>query len=163
MLSLEFIRAAYRYNQWANERILAAVEKLSDEELTRERVSSKGSLAADLSHVVGTQQTWLSLLVGEETPAHWDAPMTDVIGTLRNHYDASHERLRYYCERISEESLTTPLTREWRGNEYKLIPWQVLYHLQNHGTQHRAEVGIALLELDASPGDLDAIYFFRED
>jgi hypothetical protein len=32
----------------------------------------------------------------------------------------------------------------------------------NHGTQSRAEAGIALTLFDQSPGDLDMILFFRE-
>lgn len=154
------IRAAYRYNKWANDKILAAAAQVGDEDLTRERVSSRGSIAKDLAHIVQTQQGWFAGLIGEP-PVEWEAPQTDVVATLRHHFDASNERYREYTERLRDEDLTAVLKREWRGEVYELIPWQVLFHVANHGTQHRAEVGIALLELDASPGDLDAVFFFE--
>ena len=157
------VRSAYAYNQWANDRLLAAAAKLGDEDLVRERVGSKGSIAADLAHIVATQQGWFSLLAGEERPPRWAPPQEDVISTLRQHFDASHERLRTWTARVSEADLDRPITTEYGGKTYTYLPWQVLFHLANHGTQHRAEVGIALLSLDASPGDLDAVFFFDED
>ena len=160
---LEQIRASYRYNRWANDKVLDAASKVSDEDLVRDRVSSRGSIANDLSHIVGTQQSWFSTLVGEERPARWNPPQTDVIATLRNHYDASHERLRVYTERLTDADLERVIKVSRGGEDYEFLPWRILFHLANHGTQHRAEVGIALLSLDASPGDLDAVFFFDED
>ena len=154
------VRSAYAYNQWANDRLLAAAAKLGDEDLVRERVGSKGSIAADLAHIVATQQGWFSLLAGEERPPRWAPPQEDVISTLRQHFDASHERLRTWTSRVSEADLDRRITTTYQGKEYAWQTWQVLFHLANHGTQHRAEVGIVLLELGASPGDLDAIDFF---
>jgi uncharacterized damage-inducible protein DinB len=160
---LEHIRAAYRYNKWANDRILDAASRVNDEDLVRKRLSSKGSIAADLKHIVSTQQNWFSVLVGEDRPADWNPARTDVIATLRNHYDASHERIRVYSARLTDDDLERVIRVSRGGKDYDFIPWQILFHLANHGTQHRAEVGIALLSLDASPGDLDAVYFFGKD
>jgi uncharacterized damage-inducible protein DinB len=162
---VEQIQTAYRYNEWANNKILAAAAQLDDEELAGQRVGSGGSIANDLSHIVVAQQNWLALLVGEPRPAPWEPPQIDVISTLRQHYDASHERLREHMRRLSEDELTRTITTEWQGEMYTYHTWQILLHLANHGTQHRAEVGIALLALDASPGDLDLddFNFIEED
>jgi uncharacterized damage-inducible protein DinB len=159
---VEHIRTMYAYNQWANNRVLDAAAKLSDKQLAQPRGGSYGSLANDLTHIVRTQQGWFSLLAGEDRPAQWNSPETDVIQTLRNHYDASHERLREYCRRLTDSELTRAITTSYEGKDYTYFPWQVLFHLANHGTQHRAEVGIALLELGASPGDIDVIYYIDE-
>jgi uncharacterized damage-inducible protein DinB len=157
---IDQVRSAYAYNQWANDKVLDAAAQLSDEELTRKRPGSYGSLAADLAHIVSTQQGWLSFLAGEERPPRWEPPREDVIPTLRQHFDASHERLRTWTSRVSEADLDRRVTTTHDGKEYAWQAWQVLFHLANHGTQHRAEAGIVLLELGASPGDLDAIDFF---
>jgi uncharacterized damage-inducible protein DinB len=159
---VEQIQQAYAYNQWANDKVLAAAAGLSDEELTRERTGSKGSIAADLAHIVGAQQGWFSLLAGGERPPRWQPPAEDVIPTLRQHFDASDERLRAWTGRLTEADLDRVIKTTYEGQEYTYLVWQVLFHLANHGTQHRAEVGIALLELGASPGDLDAIFYFEE-
>jgi uncharacterized damage-inducible protein DinB len=37
-----------------------------------------------------------------------------------------------------------------------------LVHMVNHGTQFRAEAGIALTAYGQSPGDLDLLLYFRE-
>ena len=43
--------------------------------------------------------------------------------------------------------------------EYRWPSWQLLNHLVNHSSHHRAEAGLMLASLGHSPGDLDYIYF----
>jgi uncharacterized damage-inducible protein DinB len=157
---VEQIRTAYRYNEWANEKVLAAAAQVDDEELAQQRVSSRGSIVNDLAHIVSAQEGWLGRIVGEESPAPWEAPLVDVMSALRERFDDSHDRLRQYAERLTEDELTRTIGIEWQGDTYEYDVWQILMHLANHGTQHRAEVGIALLALDASPGDLDLDDFY---
>lgn len=159
---LEHIRTLYTYDRWANDKVLVAASQVADEDLASERVISGGSIAVGLAHIVQTQQNWFAGLAGEPPVPDWNPPETDIVATLRQHYDASNERYRAYIERLSEEDLTTLLRREWRGEVFELIPWQVLFHVANHGTQHRDDIGISLLALNASPGDLDAIFFLNE-
>lgn len=157
---VEQVRTVYRYNQWANGKVLDAAAQVSDEELARPRPSSGGSIANDLAHIVRAQETWFARLAGEDRPEPWDPPDAGIISALRSHYYDSHERLHDYTQRLTEDELTRVINIEWQGETYTYRTWQILLHLANHGTQHRAEVGIALLAINASPGDLDIDDFY---
>jgi uncharacterized damage-inducible protein DinB len=152
----------YRYNEWANEKVLAAAASISDEELARERTVSMGSIGQELAHIVAAQEAWSSRLRGEEPTRSSEPPQKDIVASLRKRYDVSHAWLMEYTARLTNDELARVIDVEWQGDVYRYTPWKMLMHLANHGTQHRAEVGIALLALDASPGDLDLDDFYFE-
>jgi uncharacterized damage-inducible protein DinB len=133
------------------------------EELARERVGSGGSIAKYLAHILSAQEGWFARLVDEERPPRPEAPESDIVATLRKRYDESHRRLAEYAARLTEEELARAIDIEWQGETFNYRVWKVLMHLANHGTQHRAEVGIALLSIGASPGDLDLDDFYFRD
>lgn len=157
---VEQVQTACAYNEWANEKVLVAAAGVTDEELARERVVSMGSIAKELAHIVAAQESWSCRLRGEEPSKGPEAPQSNVVSTLRQRYDASHAWLREYTGRLADDELDRVIDVEWQGETYTYTAWKMLMHLANHGTQHRAEVGIALLALDASPGDLDLDDFY---
>ncbi len=62
--------------------------------------------------------------------------------------DSGLERVVRYRSTLDTREHATPL-------------WQILLHLVNHGTQHRAEAGAELTRLGFSPGDVDYIVYIR--
>jgi len=45
------------------------------------------------------------------------------------------------------------------GTPYQAPLAQLITHVVNHGTAHRAETGMLLERLGRSPGDMDYVYF----
>lgn len=147
------------YNQWADEKILAAVEGLSPAELQAPREAYFGSLAAGLNHTLGAQRVWLARWKGQPIEPIRQAPWpTD----WRAAYAEAHAALRAYvgaltaadAERVVRWTDFKGVAREGRLD-------QLVTHVVNHGTQHRAELGLLLERLGRSPGDLDYLYFLR--
>jgi len=53
------IRSLYAYNDWANQRMFAALEKLTEEQLMATRVSSFPSIWESAFHIVAAEWIWL--------------------------------------------------------------------------------------------------------
>ena len=49
------------------------------------------------------------------------------------------------------------------GSPKQRVLWQMMMHLVNHGTQHKAEAAAILTGFGHSPGDIDMIYFLIEN
>jgi uncharacterized damage-inducible protein DinB len=150
------MRRLIAYNQWADERILAAVDGMSDDELARPREAYFGSLASNLRHVLGAQRIWLARWKGQTPPA-MSAPLE---GTLPEAYAASHAALAAYVGPLSDADFDRVVHyRNTKGEPFALPLGQLVPHLVNHGTAHRAESGLLLERMGRSPGDLDYLYF----
>ena len=71
--------------------------------------------------------------------------------------------MRRYLETLTDDRLELPLRyTNTRGQAIELPLWTILIHVINHGTQSRAEAGIALAGMGQSPGDLDFSLFLRQ-
>lgn len=72
--------------------------------------------------------------------------------------------MRSFLAGLTDERLASEITYvSTRSGEVHNDPlWQLMIHVVNHGTQHRAEAAEALTMAGRSPGDLDLLDFFRE-
>jgi uncharacterized damage-inducible protein DinB len=157
MADVKQLRRLIQYNQWADERVLAAIEGLSPEELARPREAYFGSLATNLKHTLGAQRIWLARWKGE--PSRPDEPITV---PWRDAYAETHAALRTYVAQLTDVDADRVVRyTDIRGRAREIVLAQAITHVVNHGTAHRAETGLLLERLGRSPGDLDySLYCF---
>ncbi len=160
------IHNLFDYNYWANGKILAAVEGLTAEQYAATVPGlSYRSVRATLVHMLAAEQIWRRrCLAGESPTALLREADYPTLAALRRLWAEEEAAMRDGLARLTDERLAGPLEyRTTNGTPMREAQlWRLLVHLVNHGTQHRAEVAVALTAWGLSPGDVDLIVYLRE-
>jgi len=161
----EAIRDLFAYNAWANRRILAAAERISEAEYTAVVPGlSHGSIRATLVHALAAEVVWRQRCLEGQSPDRLlnetDLPTFD---DLRSRWATEEAALLAGLAALTDEALAEAFDyRTTRGAPMRDTRWKLLAHTVNHGTQHRAEAAVALTALGHSPGDVDYIIYLRQ-
>jgi uncharacterized damage-inducible protein DinB len=164
MSELELVRALHDYNEWANNHVLDAAKGLTDEEFSRKQGASFESAEGNLAHIVGAQIVWLQRWTGGANPK----PVSEFqkmrgLPSIREAFEKSHAELRSFLASLTEEGFERVLAyRDSAGNPYERPMWQLMSHVVNHGTHHRAETAMAMGLLGKPMRELDYTYFELE-
>jgi uncharacterized damage-inducible protein DinB len=160
MGKLELIRAMYDYNEWANNHVLQTAAQVSEDDFVRPQGASFDSVEGNLAHIVGAQIVWLARWAAGNNPPLGQVQNIKGMGAIRQAFDRSHDELRAYLRGLTEETLDAPMTfTDSRGTQHRRVPWQLLMHVANHGTHHRAETAMALTAMGHPPRQLDYSFF----
>jgi len=161
MSKLELVRGLYAYNDWANNQVLEAASRLTDDEFSRKQGASFESVEGNLAHIVGAQIVWLQRWTGGSNPK----PVLEFqkmrgLTAIRDAFGQSHEGLRAFIGSSSDERLDQVLAyRDSAGNPHERVLWQLMAHVANHGTHHRAETAMAMGAMAKPMRELDYVFF----
>jgi uncharacterized damage-inducible protein DinB len=158
------ILTLFAYNEWANERVLAAAARVAPEQLFAAVGLTYGSLMGALVHVLAAEVVWrMRIAEGVSPPALLIEENFDSLDALVARWQEEREAMRTFLAGLTDEALSEPVRyRTTKGEAHENTLWQLLVHVVNHGTQFRAEAAVALTNDWQSPGDLDFIAFLRE-
>jgi uncharacterized damage-inducible protein DinB len=158
------ILTLYRYNSWANARILKAAANLTPEQFLAPAPFSHGGLRATLLHILTAEWIWRNRWAGHSPSELLSADEFPTFEMLRRRWQTEETLLLTFVGNVSEEALDRSVHyTTTSGKPCENVLWQLMLHLVNHGTQHRSEAAILLTEYGYSPGDLDLIVFLRDE
>jgi uncharacterized damage-inducible protein DinB len=153
----------YRYNAWANARILNAAAQVTAEQFLAPASFSHGGLRTTLVHTLSAEWIWRQRWEGRSPTELLLIENFPTFESLRNRWGEEEKALISFVDNLSEAALNSPLHyRTTSGRPYENTLWHLMVHLVNHGTQHRSEAAAMLTGFGCSPGDLDFIMFLRE-
>jgi uncharacterized damage-inducible protein DinB len=119
---------------------------------------SLGSVRDQILHLIWVDDLWFSQLRGAEPPAPLDPAAFGDGTTARAHWDAVEQRMRDYLAALRDEMLFEKPFPD-HPEDRDLILWQVLLHVVNHGTDHRAQVLRSLNELGVETRSQDYVFY----
>ena len=157
------IQLLYRYNRWANERILNAAANVSGVQFLAPASYPHGGLRGTLTHALFAEWIWRKRWEGDSPIQRIKPEEFPTFDSLRARWLEEDKALDAFIANLTDEKLNAPFQyRNTRGEPLENILWHVMAHLVNHGTQHRSEAAAMLTEFNHSPGDIDLIMFLRE-
>src|SRR6185503_16065088 len=152
------------YNYWARDRVLAAIEPLSDAQFTIVVTSSFGSLRDTLVHVLSAESIWLSRWKGEPRTGMLSAADFPTFASVRTAWQEDESKMRAFFETMTDDGLARVIDyKAFNGQPYATPLFQMLQHVVNHGSYHRGQVTTLLRQFGAPPPKAtDLIVFYRE-
>lgn len=151
MNTVEHLRELFRYNDWANRRIVVALKENSSERATQ-----------ILAHLVTTEQEYFERLYGKDSTGFDFFPDLTVAqcGELAK---ATAERYEKLLRGFDEEGLD--IVARYRTSEGKRCEntyRELLSHVVIHSSIHRGNIMLKLRESGFVPPVIDYIIYLRE-
>lgn len=153
-MRIDDIRYLFAYDRWATERVLARIDGVPDDVWAATDVFDERGLGGVLVHHLGATQRWRHGLQEDGLMPRPEREPLPTPARLREAWQMEWEAWDAWLATLDDAWLM-------RSDEGVAF-WQMLAHVANHGTQHRAEAAALLTQAGRSPGDLDMIFFAEE-
>jgi len=152
-------RHFYDYHFAENRKIWDSyVTPLSDEQFTQDVAYSHGSVRDQIAHLMSVDESWFSELRGVEPSEPFPPANFDDRESIRAHWDSVEQSMRDYLAELRDDMLCDRPIEEPEEDK-DLIVWQVLLHVVNHGTDHRAQLLRLLHDLGVKTTSQDYIFY----
>jgi uncharacterized damage-inducible protein DinB len=134
------------------------VSQLSQDEFTQDVAYSHGSVRDQIVHLVSVDEVWFSELQGVEPTEPFPVADFDDRESIRGHWDGVEQSMRNYLAELRDDMLLDKPIAEPEEDK-DLTVWQVLLHVVNHGTDHRAQLLRLLNDLGVRTTSQDYIFY----
>lgn len=149
----EYLQRSFRYDAWANRKILAALTQLSE---TDERSR------AVMAHLLMAQKVWLTRLRVEDSSglAIWPGlTLQECVSLL----DENERGMQQFLTALAPERLPEKIAyRTSTGVERQTAIVDILTHVMLHGSYHRGQLAVAIKRRGAEVPMTDYFIFASE-
>ena len=136
------IQTIFDYNFWAFDRVWDCISKISDEQFVEEIDYSTGSIRNIVVHIMAGNRTWMSVLNGKEIPPRAAFEDFNTYSKTKAKWDELQLELLADLASLDQEQLDGSIQWELFSHGLKStnLRWEILLHLANHATDHRAQI-----------------------
>ncbi|RJP54621.1 MAG: hypothetical protein C4557_02775 [Anaerolineaceae bacterium] len=161
-MNADAFRHFYNYHFAENRKVWEHVAALTFEQFTQKVDYSHGSVREQVVHLLDVEDVWFSELRGAQPADPLPETVTaDDRETIRAQWDKVEQNIRLYLADLQDKQLFSKPIKEPEEDK-DLIVWQVLLHVANHATDHRAQLLRALHDLGVDTKYQDYIFYVYE-
>ncbi len=162
-MNADAFRHFYNYHFAENRKVWEHVASLTFKQFTQPIGYSHGSIREQVVHLLDVENVWFSELQGTQPGDPLPETVTvDDRDAIRSQWDKVEQNIRLYLANLEDDFLfSKPITDPEEDKD--LIVWQVLLHVVNHATDHRAQLLRALHDLGVDTKSQDYIFYAYEN
>lgn len=135
---------------------------LSQDQFLKENDYSIGSLRDQIVHLIEVDEIWFCELQGIEPSESLEQLEDGDSKCIRDRWDSLEQDMRHYLAGLQDEMLfSKPISAPEEDQE--LMVWQVLFHVVNHATDHRAQILKILSDMGVRTTSQDYIFYVYEN
>ena len=157
-MNADAFRHFYDYHFSENRKVWNYVTSLSFEQFTQNVDYSHGSVRDQIVHLIDAEDMWFSELSGTNPSEPLPLADSDDREVIRTYWDNVEQNIRVYLAELQDDMLFDKPIKEPEEDKV-LILWQVLLHVANHATDHRAQLLRALHDLGVETIYQDYIFY----
>lgn len=162
-MDIQAVRDLFDYNYWANRHLLTVAAQLTPDQFTAPSAHSWGGVQGTLVHILDTEMGWRELLCGRPGAPELKPADFPTVDALQQGWQADEQIMRAYLDGLSDADLQGIIRYHTNtGALRERVLWHCLFHVVNHGMQHRSEVASMLTGYGHSPGDIDFTVFLNQ-
>ncbi len=151
------------YNYWAHRRVWACVAQLDEAQFTRTLGPDQTSVHAQLVHVVEVEWLWVCRLRGVDPGRFLTTADLPDRAAIRARWDAVEAEVRAFVGGLDDAALLGEVMyTTTKGVPQHDVCHELLAHLFNHGTDHRAQILGLIGRLGGPTVEQDMLYYVRE-
>lgn len=160
-MTVALVRTLFDYHYARLREVWASIDTLSEEQFITEVAYSHGSLRNQAVHLVDDDLSWLAFLQRESRPAHLRPQDFGTRAAVRAAYDVAEARVLDYVYRVEDVALSE--TYIWEPppapRPQQISALQIMVHMVNHGTDHRAQMLRVLHDMGTPTFDQDLMAY----
>lgn len=141
-MNLALIQELYTYNYAAQRRLWGSIRQLTDEQFIEEVPYSIGSVRNHMVHLNSVDERWIARVKGGILPPRTYLKDFTTIADVYAKYETIEANILATLANLTSADLTRELTYDVRRYETPRCNTvaQILVHVVNHGTDHRAQI-----------------------
>ncbi len=151
------------YQQWANDRLFAALGGINREFLQNPQGLFFGSIHHAVDHIMLVNRLWLARLQGETLKVNFQEITYPDWNQLIEATQCQAEELKLWLDACEPDWFDSRLDFvSSDGTARSMWVRDVLTHMMNHQTHHRGQISAVITRLGGEAPEMDYFYYKRE-
>ena len=164
-MDISAIKKMYEYHFAVHRKVWdKCISTLTDEQFIADLDYSRGSIRNQCHHVIRVDARWFARIKGEALPDLGDEKEYLTKASIRALWDKFEADIMAKLDTITDADLSRVLTYDMPhyGGMKTSSVWEILVHVINHGTDHRAQILAMLHQMGAPTLEQDMILYWWE-